>query len=77
LQASIVIGDGAGELNSYATLELENYLRILSGAEVPIIAEAGFSSRPAKEGLILVGGPAFNSSIPSARAAIAFSGRGS
>jgi hypothetical protein len=75
-QASIVLGKAAGELTKYAATELRKYLRILSGAEVPIISEDGVSSRPAKEALILVGGPASNSAIREAAQAkwVNFSG---
>ncbi len=50
----------------YAATELQKYLRILSGAEVPIISDDGVSSRPSKEALILVGGPSSNSAIREA-----------
>ena len=62
-QASIVIGEGAGELNKYAASELQKYIRLLTGAELPIIASADVASRPSKESLILVGGPAANSAV--------------
>jgi hypothetical protein len=64
--ASIVQGDAAGELSKYGATELQKYLHLLSGVEVPIISAAEVSSRPAKESLILVGGPASNSAIREA-----------
>jgi hypothetical protein len=75
-QASIVLGKAAGELTKYAATELQKYLRILSGAEVPIISEDGVSSRPSKEALILVGGPSSNPAIREAAQArwVDFSG---
>jgi hypothetical protein len=65
-QASIVLGKAAGDLTQYAATELQKYLRILTGAEVPIISEDGVSSRPSKEALILVGGPSSNSTLREA-----------
>jgi hypothetical protein len=65
-QASIVMGEAVGALNKYAASELQKYLRLLTGAEIPIIAGADFSSRPAKEGLILLGGPTSNSAVREA-----------
>ena len=65
-QAAIVLGKAAGELSKYAATELQKYLRILSGVEVPIISEDEVSSRPSKEALILVGGPSSNSAIREA-----------
>jgi len=64
--ASIVQGDAAGELSKYAATELQKYLRLLSGAEVPIIAAAEVSSRPGQEALILVGSPAANPTVREA-----------
>jgi hypothetical protein len=62
-QTSIVIGDSAGQLNKYAASELQKYMRLLTGVELPIIASAEVSSRPAKDSLILVGGPAVSSVV--------------
>ena len=65
-QASIVMGENAGELHKYAASELQKYFRQLTGAELPIIASADVSSRPAREALILLGGPAVNSAVREA-----------
>ena len=65
-QVSIVLGEAAGELGKLAAAELQRYLRTLSGAEMNIITEGGISSRPAREGLILVGGPTSSRSIREA-----------
>ena len=75
-QASSVLGEAAGELGKFAATELQRYLRTLSGAEIAIIAEGRILSRPAQEGLILVGGPASNRSIREAAEArwVNFSG---
>jgi len=65
-QASLVMGEAAGELNKYAATELQKYLRLLTGAELPIVASSDVASRPAREGLILLGGPATNSAVREA-----------
>ena len=75
-QASIVMGENAGELHKYAASELQKYFRQLTGAELPIIASADVSSRPAREALILLGGPAVNSAVREAEQAkwVSFTG---
>jgi len=62
-EASIVLGETAGDLTKYAATELQKYLRILTGAEVPIVRETEISSRPAGEALLLVGGPESNNTL--------------
>ncbi len=64
--AVIVRGGAAGDLARYGATELQKYLRILSGAEIPIVMETEVSSRPAGESLILVGGPDSNKVVASA-----------
>lgn len=65
-QATIVIGDAAGDLNKYGASELQKYVRLLTGAELPIITSAGLESLPPKESLVLVGSPAANSAVREA-----------
>ena len=68
-QASIVLGESAGDLSKYAASELQKYLRILTGAEPAIIAPREIGSRPAKETLILLGTPATNTAVHDAEQA--------
>jgi hypothetical protein len=65
-QASIVLGEAAGGLGKFAAAELQKYLRTLTGAEMVIVTEGAISSRPGRESLILIGGPASNRSIREA-----------
>ncbi|MBZ5563465.1 MAG: hypothetical protein LAP13_13725 [Acidobacteriia bacterium] len=64
--AVIVRGEAAGDLARYGATELQKYLRILSGAEIPVVTDAEISSRPAGESLILIGGPDSNKIIRDA-----------
>ena len=65
--SAIVVADSAGEMSKFATTELQKYLRILSGAEIPVISESQISSRPGNETLLLVGGPQASKTIRSAK----------
>ncbi len=56
-RAAIVRPETAGDLTKYAAGELAKYLKILSGADVPIIEESSITSQPAGDTLILIGGP--------------------
>jgi hypothetical protein len=55
-RVSIVLGERAGESYRFAAAELAKYLRILSGVEVTVIADAQVAARPPQEALIIVGG---------------------
>jgi hypothetical protein len=68
-QAAIVLGEGPVDLTKYAAAELQHYLHILSGAELPIISEQQIPSQPAGEGLFLIGGPSFRVTDPIAKQA--------
>ncbi len=65
--AVIVRGEAAGDLARYGATELQKYLRILSGAEIPIVTDAEISAQPAGQSLILIGGPDSNRGIRAAQ----------
>lgn len=65
-EASIVVGETAGDLSRYAATELQKYLRLLSGVQVQILNESQVSSRPPRESLILIGGPDTNKTVRTA-----------
>ena len=65
-EASIVVGETAGDLSRYAATELQKYLRVLSGVQVQILNESQVSSRPPRESLILIGGPDTNKAVRTA-----------
>jgi tetratricopeptide (TPR) repeat protein len=54
-QTVIVVGQAAGESTKFAANELQKYLRVLSGAEVPIVSDQ--QSAANSRSSILVGGP--------------------
>ena len=56
-QGSILIGKSAGSFYRWVAGELQHYLRLLSGAELPIVTTA---DAPAGAVPILLGGPASN-----------------
>jgi hypothetical protein len=66
-QVVIVRGEAAGDLTRYAATELAKYLKILSGADVPIVPESAIKAQPGGESLILVGGPSFNTTVQTAK----------
>lgn len=56
-EAAIVVGESPGASDRHMAEELQRYVRLLSGAELPIVAPA---AAPAGKRLIVVGGPASN-----------------
>jgi hypothetical protein len=62
-QVSIVLGGGASDADHFAASELAKYFQKLSGATINTITEAQISSRPVREGLILLGDPTANRTV--------------
>ena len=65
-RAAIVVPDAPAESTQWAANELQRYLHLLSGAEVPILHEGRLSSSVGDQAWILIGGPDENRMVKTA-----------
>ncbi|MGH2639671.1 MAG: alpha-glucuronidase family glycosyl hydrolase, partial [Rhabdochlamydiaceae bacterium] len=67
-EGAIVVGNNAGSFDHFVAEELQRYLKLLSGATLPIISADGVGLQEKGKSLLLVGGPESNEMVRKAAA---------